>query len=107
MQGQEYSYAGERTMRIKRVDPVSVAKVQGIYCASIALLLGAFWALFAMIGLSTLGREGGILSLILGVGAIVIWPVGFGIAGFIGGLISALIYNLIASVAGGIEIVVE
>jgi hypothetical protein len=36
--------------------------------------------------------------------AIVVLPVLYGALGFIGGVISAALYNVIASVAGGIEL---
>ena len=108
MQGQEYSQVGERTMRLKRVDPVSVAKVLGVLYAILGLIGGAIMALMSLVG-ATIGggRQGGLMGLVFGVGGIVFVPIFYGIIGFIGGLISALIYNLVANVVGGIEMVVE
>jgi hypothetical protein len=41
------------------------------------------------------------------VGAVIFLPIFYGIIGFVGGLISALLYNLIARLVGGIELEVE
>jgi len=41
---------------------------------------------------------------LFGIGAIVIVPIFYGAIGFIGGIISAAIYNLIGSTIGGIEV---
>jgi hypothetical protein len=39
----------------------------------------------------------------LGAGAIILMPIMYGIMGFIGGIISAALYNLLAGIIGGIE----
>jgi hypothetical protein len=41
------------------------------------------------------------------VGAIVIAPVFYGVLGAIGGLIMAFLYNIVARMAGGIEVQLE
>jgi hypothetical protein len=93
-------------MVIKRVGPLSVAKVVGILYAAIGLLIGAGFSLIAMTGASLFGgREGGgAAALVMGVGAIVIFPVLYGGFGFIGGLIMGALYNVVASMVGGIEV---
>ena len=53
------------------------------------------------------GGEAGIGGLIGGVAALLILPVMYGVFGFIGGLIIAVLYNLVAGMAGGIQLDLE
>ena len=43
------------------------------------------------------------LGAFFGVGSIILFPIVYGIMGFIGGLITAVLYNLLAGFVGGIE----
>jgi hypothetical protein len=98
-------------MVIKRISPMSCAKVSGLLYAVIGLLIGACFTLF----LTTLGslipqdeqQMGGFVGMLFGAGAIVILPVFYGVLGFIGGAILAVVYNFIAGWTGGIEIEVQ
>jgi hypothetical protein len=92
------------TMMIKSVSVLSVGKVLGCLYAAIGLLVGGFFSLFTVAGVAASGGQSGASAAFLGVGAIVFLPVLYGVMGFIGGIIAAGLYNLIASVAGGIEI---
>jgi len=95
-------------MKITTVEPVSCGKMLGGVYAFLALIFGAFIALLSLMGVSLGGnRQGGILALVMGVGAIVIFPITYFVFGFIGGILSALFYNIVAKVFGGIEINVE
>jgi hypothetical protein len=47
------------------------------------------------------------LGSIFGIGAIVIFPIMYGVLGVIGGVIMAALYNLVASITGGLEIEVQ
>ena len=98
-------------MVIKRISPMSCAKVSGLLYAVIGLLIGACFTLF----LTTLGslipqdeqQMGGFVGMLFGAGAIVILPIFYGVLGFIGGAILAVVYNFIAGWTGGIEIEVQ
>jgi hypothetical protein len=98
-------------MVIKRVGPLSVAKIAAVLYAGIGLLVGAVFALIGMAGLaSRMGSDNpgsAFLGPLFGVGAIVILPVCYGIGGFIIALIMAAIFNLAAGITGGIEIDVQ
>src|SRR5215213_8015104 len=85
-------------MIINRVRPLSVGKIAAFLYAIIGLFVGAVIAVFALFG--------GLLSGAAAAGnaAIVIAPLAYGIMGFIGALIMAFIYNVVARVVGGIEV---
>lgn len=96
---------------IKRVNPISIGKLQGILGAVIGLLVGLMFA--AISGLITPALEGvgqqaprG-LGVAMGGFAIILMPITYGIGGFIGGIIGGFLYNIVAKWVGGIEIDLE
>jgi hypothetical protein len=91
-------------MILRRIDPVSAAKVAGILYALLGVLFGVFMALF---GSFFDAAGGGGFGGSFGVAAIFILPVMYGIIGLIGGLISAFLYNLVAGWVGGVEVEFE
>jgi hypothetical protein len=98
-------------MTITRVRPLSVGKIAGLLYALIGLCLGAFISLFALVGGMAAGlardSEGGpgaAIGMLFGVGAIVIFPIVYGLMGFVMSIIMAFIYNLVAGVVGGIQV---
>jgi uncharacterized oligopeptide transporter (OPT) family protein len=46
-------------------------------------------------------------AVVFGVGSVIFLPIIYGIMGFIGGIISAAIYNVVAGVVGGVELNLE
>ena len=98
-------------MRIKRVAPLSLGKMMGGLNGLMGLLFGGIVSVASLFGAmgAALGEEAGgaIVGLIFGVGAVIIMPLFYGFMGFVMGLITALIYNLVAGLFGGIEIEVE
>ena len=98
-------------MVVKRVGPLSVAKNAAVLYAVIGLVFGALFSLFGMAGALAGGGENsglgaGIMGM-LGVGAIVILPIFYACLGFVGALIMTALYNIVASMVGGIELDVE
>jgi hypothetical protein len=92
-------------MVINRVGPVSCAKLAGILYAAMGLFIGAIFSLAAFAGAFAAGRDAPAgLGVFLGVGAIIVLPILYGVIGFIGALIGAALYNAAASVVGGVEI---
>ena len=97
-------------MVIKRVGPMSLAKTYGVICAVMGLVFGGIFALVSMagaaVGTAAGGSSSGPFGMMAGFGlaAVIIFPIMYGAIGFIGGLIGAVVYNLVAGVAGGIEI---
>lgn len=95
-------------MVIKGIAPLSFAKVAGTLYAVMGLVLGCIFSLVAMAGGFGAGtsRAAG-FGAIVGVGAIIFLPILYGVLGFIGTLIAAWLYNVIAGVVGGIELDVQ
>jgi hypothetical protein len=99
-------------MTIKRVEPVSCAKIVGVVYAGIGLLIGTLFSLFALLGMAFSGTQRALaqnavsplIGAVMGVGAIVVCPILYGVMGFISALIGAWLYNLVASKVGGVEI---
>lgn len=102
-------------MIIKRVGALSLGKLMGLMYAGIGLLIGAVFGLFSLVGgmaglAAQEGAEGaagaGLLAG-MGLAAVVVFPIMYGLMGFIGGLLSAVFYNLAARFVGGVELDVE
>jgi hypothetical protein len=98
-------------MVIRRVTPLSVAKVAGALYMVLGLIFGALFSLIAFtgsaIGFDSHGPGETAMGALFGVGAIVLFPIVYGAMGFAGTFIMALIYNAIAGVVGGIEVDVQ
>ncbi len=100
---QESHTPGQTKYRVKRLGVLSV----GIFTAT-AVALGSFLAIgivvfFAMVLGASPGRLGA-SEFGTGVGALILAPLIYGALGFIGGILQAVVYNIIAGMSGGIEI---
>ena len=93
-------------MTIKSIGVLSAGKVMGILYALLGLIFGGLFTLLSLAGFAASGgdQQAGAGALIFGAGAIIILPIFYGVMGFIGGLLMALLYNVVASLAGGLEI---
>ena len=97
-------------MRIRKFGVLSVAKVSGILYAALGLIFGLFFSMFGLVMGSMaaeMGEPGAVWGMLFGVGAIIIMPIFYGLIGFIGGAITAFLYNVVAGFAGGIEVEFE
>jgi len=98
-----------RMMQIKKIEPLSAGKLLGAIYAIMGLFIGGIFTLLALLG-AAVGGGGGdaaLGSLIGGIGAIVLMPLFYGVLGFIGGIIGAFIYNVVAGMVGGISLEIE
>lgn len=93
-------------MVIKKVDPMSLAKFSGTYGALVGFIVGALSSFFMSMA-GSLMSEGRGMAGGFGIAAIIIVPLIYGIVGFLGGGLSALIFNLIAKITGGLKIETE
>lgn len=98
-------------MVIKSIRVLSLGKVVGSIYAGMGLIFGGIFSLFsifgAAIGSAASDSPEAWFGLLFGVGAVIILPLFYGIFGFLGGLLTAAIYNLVANVVGGLEFEVE
>lgn len=103
---------------LKKLDVMSVAKFMAVMYAIISFIMALFGALFAnmfsSIGGSFMMQSGieGADAMQTAVGgfsivALITAPIMGAIGGFIGGAISAFIYNIVAKWVGGIKIELE
>lgn len=94
---------------VRRVGVLSVGKVLGLVYALLGLIFGAFFTVFAILGTAASRPRGAGAggSLLIGVGAVIFIPLLYGAIGFVGGVIVAAVYNVVASLVGGIEIELE
>ena len=95
-------------MIVKSLGVLSVGKIMGAMYAIIGLIAGAFFSLLSVLGAAA-GAQGGagaeaMLPMVFGFAAVILLPIFYGIMGFIGGIIGAFVYNILASMVGGIEI---
>lgn len=89
-------------MVINRVGPLSAAKVIGLLYAILGLAMGAIFSLFSALGGFSPGR--GDAGAFFGMAAVVIFPVAYGVVGFLMTLIITWLYNGLARLVGGIDI---
>ena len=91
---------------VKSVGVMSIAKVMGLMYACMGLLFAPFFLLIGLLG-SMAGQQKTPFAGMFGVVFAVLMPVMYGVLGFIGGAIGALLYNLFAKLAGGFELELE
>ncbi|HEU4888748.1 MAG TPA: DUF3566 domain-containing protein [Thermoanaerobaculia bacterium] len=96
-------------MVIRRVGPLSLAKVTGVLYAFLGLIIGGIFSLISMVGsaFAPQGTDMGPMGMVFGAAAIVAFPLFYGVLGFISSLIGAAIYNLVAGWVGGVELEVQ
>ncbi len=101
-------------VQIKRMGVLSCAKIYSITLAAMGLIVGIIYGLiFMVVGGAMMaggGRDAGTAgasSLVIGLVMMIAIPVMYGIIGFIGGIVGALVYNVAAGIVGGLELEIE
>lgn len=90
-------------MVIRSIGALSCAKIAGALYAVIGLIVGVCLSLFALLG----GFAAGDYSPFFGAAAVVIFPILYGVFGFVMTLIVARLYNVFAGMMGGVEVDVQ
>lgn len=93
-------------MVLRSVGVMSVGKLLGAMYAIMGLIFGGFFSLLSLMAGGINPNQGDpnpLPFMIGGMAAVIILPIVYGIMGFVGGIISAVVYNFIAGMVGGIE----
>jgi len=73
--------------------------------AVIGLIVGGIFSLVAIAGGFGANTQGSsMIGAMIGTGSIIMFPIIYGCMGFIGSLIVAAIYNVLAGAVGGVEV---
>ncbi len=96
-------------VKIKRVGVFSAGKVFGALYGLLGLIVGGIFTCVGLMGAAAFATQGDEewIGALFSIGAVIVFPIFYGIMGFIGGIIMALLYNLIAGLVGGIEVETE
>lgn len=91
-------------VELRRLGVLSVAKINAVLSAFMGFILGIIYAgMGAIMDAAGTPIFKGISPVLLGFGFVLALPVLYGIFGFISGIVFAALYNLFASLFGGIE----
>lgn len=99
--------------RLRHIAVVQFAVVAAVLYALIGVLVGVIWALvlspIMMAGVKTSGVSAPGVAAMAGLGffAILVFPIMYGVIGFIAGLLYAALYNLAARWTGGFELTLD
>jgi hypothetical protein len=102
-------------IQIKRVGVLSYAKMLGVVSACFGVIIGVIYGLIFMVFGAALMASGsggestgaGASGLVIGLAFMIGFPIFYGVLGFIGGALGAVVYNVAAGFVGGIEIELE
>ena len=96
-----------RSFQVKRVDPMSVARVIGAFYAGISIIAGICITLIAIVAMMAGATNDAFGGLMAGLGVTVLGPLFYGVVGAVFGAIFAALYNLIANFVGGVRLELE
>lgn len=89
---------------LKRISPKPLAKLMSLMYAVLGFIFGLIMMLMALVSQT---QEPGITGLMFGIGAPILLTLLYALMGWVGGYISAWIYNLAAKRTGGIQFEIE
>jgi len=91
-------------MILRRIGILSLGKLLCFLYGLMGLILGALVSLASLLAAALNGRGPAAAMVGIGVGAIIVFPLLYGFFGFLAGIIFAALFNLVASMVGGVEI---
>jgi hypothetical protein len=89
---------------LKRIGPGSAFKIGLVSDAVLGLIAGVFCSLIALTGASFAPHAHIPFAPAIGLFAVILCPIVYGIIGGIAAVIGALLYNLASSWVGGVEV---
>ena len=94
---------------VKRIGPGSAFKVGLVTYAILGLIVGGIMAFFSIVAgsLGSLANEAAgarAFGFGLGLGAVIVFPIVYGLIGGVAAAIGAVLYNLVAGWVGGLEV---
>jgi len=95
-------------MILRRIGVFSAAKLFGLIYAVVGLVIGAIFSFFSLLGSafsSGSGLESGFFA--FGASAIIVFPIMYGIIGFVGTAILTWLFNIFVGITGGLELEFE
>jgi len=101
----------EAGMILKRIGPLSLGKIMGILYGFLGIFIGIVFSGIGLIGYligqSIDSSAEPIASILFGIGGLFILPLLYGLMGFLSGVVTAAIYNVIVKFIGGLELEFE
>jgi hypothetical protein len=91
-------------MKLKKIGVLSMGVNMAVYAGLLGVLIGVMFALFSLLGAGASNVEGAGMLASFGLLSVIIFPIVYGIAGFIGGVIAALFLNIAYKITGGLEL---
>ncbi|HZM97625.1 MAG TPA: hypothetical protein VFB92_29595 [Vicinamibacterales bacterium] len=91
-------------MVIRRLGPLSCAKVAGLLYLIMGFIFGAFVSTFSVGGVLASRTDSSLPGLLFGAGAVLILPICYAVFGFVMTLLTAALFNLVVGITGGIEV---
>ncbi len=90
---------------VRRIGVISMARIMAIIYSMIGLIVGTVFSLIAVTGEalgSPIGGSSRLIETMMGIGAIILFPILYGLIGFVAGVLTGAIYNLASRIIGGI-----
>ena len=96
-------------MRLVRINVISAGVVLGGLYAVLGLILGSIFSILQITASGTFfgPNPSNLEGTLFGVGAVILLPIFYGIAGFFIGLIMSALYNFVVRFTGGIKLEFE
>jgi hypothetical protein len=94
-------------MKLKKIGVLSMGVNTAVYAGLLGVLIGVMFALFSLMGAGASNMEGAGMLASFGLLSVIIFPIVYGIFGFIGGVIGALFLNIAYKITGGQELEME
>ena len=94
-------------MVLKRIDPMSYAKVYAVITALVVFVFCLIYAFFIIAFAGMMGEEAGAIGAGIAIVVVIVAPIAYGILVFLLGLLMAWLYNVVAARIGGIELEFE